>query len=317
MIIIPQDRPIIEDVNSYYVNIHRLIEHYQGRVVSGAFYFNSMTAEGVIFFDKDAILGGTYTNVEGKYTGREAVDLIISSCDGGNFSIGVYEIDSEKINYWSNIPSAERIYDNLSTEFTDLQGLLKKMGQENLTGYIEVSFDQENNNAWVFFHQGKIIGITKLHDHGNLDKSGEFLKDIVSQAKSHGGVFHVNKVSMSKDALAPENVRGHLEALVIHFEDALASSVKAAPDFELLLRKKMVEKADHFSFLDPFAGEFAYAGRKLEYQGGAGDKDLIKGVTTCLVELAKENGFLPAVKESAIEFIQKHGHGIKLSEFGF
>ena len=54
MVIIPKEKPIIENLNIYYLDVRKLLEHYQGEVGSGGIYFEGHTAEGVIFFDKDS-----------------------------------------------------------------------------------------------------------------------------------------------------------------------------------------------------------------------------------------------------------------------
>ena len=56
MIVIPKENPIIGNLNSYYVQIERLIEHFQGEVGCGCLYFKSLSSEGILFFDKDEIL---------------------------------------------------------------------------------------------------------------------------------------------------------------------------------------------------------------------------------------------------------------------
>lgn len=314
MVIIPKEKPAIVNLNSFYVDMDRLLEHYQGEMVSGGVYLKSVSTEGAIFFDNSAILGGIFTNDNTNLSGEEAVDRIISDCKTGNFTISVYEIDPARISYWANIPSAQRIYDNLSTEFTDLQGLMKKMGKEKLTGYIEVIIDKDDTKqAWVFFQNGMIIGGVDSWERPNLDRSGEYLKRLIAQTKNTSGMFHVCKVVMGQEPPSKsDGAIDNLEKLLTGLEDQLKSQNIPATDFERELRKKLVAHADLYAFLDPFAGEFNYANRTLSFDGDASDKELVEGTLTCVVELAKEKGLLATMKQELLQCLRKHGHGTKI-----
>ena len=39
MVIIPREKPIIENLNIYYLDVKKLLEHYQGEVGSGGVFF--------------------------------------------------------------------------------------------------------------------------------------------------------------------------------------------------------------------------------------------------------------------------------------
>ena len=62
MIIIPKEKPVIENLNSYYLDIKKLLEHCQGTTGSGGIHFVSPSSECVIFFDQDRIMNSTIQN---------------------------------------------------------------------------------------------------------------------------------------------------------------------------------------------------------------------------------------------------------------
>lgn len=323
MVIIPKDKPVIENLNSYYVNMERLFEHYQGELGSGGFHLKSSLAEGAIFFDKDALLDGVLRDKNGERTGKEAVDLLMSGAAENNYAIGVYEIDPEKIYFWASIPAAKKIYKDLSTEFTDLEGLIKKMGAEKLTGFIEVSINGGQEGGVLFFHSGQSIGGSYTWENGGVDGSEENRTRLLKKTKEDGGIFHVSKISVRKKEKkpltkpAPEealegNVLQSLEALLVRFEEMVTNGRKSRSEFSILLRKKFVEMADRFAFLDPFAGEFEYADRKISFFGEAGDRDLTEGVVTAVVELAEDLEMLPNIREEAAWALRKHGDGLRV-----
>jgi hypothetical protein len=97
-----------------------------------------------------------------------------------------------------------------------------------------------------------------------------------------------------------------LEELMVIFETAVISRKKTKTNFTKLLKKKFVENAEEYAFLDPFAGEFDYSNRKIDFSGAASDKQLIDGVVNSIRELAQELGMLPELLNSCTEWSDKY-----------
>ena len=108
MIILPKEKPVVQNLNSYYLDINRLLEHFQGELGSGGIYFYSPGAEGVIFFDKDDFLNGIYEDKEVNLKGKEAILNLIEGVKNHNFTISIFDILPERIYFWANIPKAEK-----------------------------------------------------------------------------------------------------------------------------------------------------------------------------------------------------------------
>lgn len=301
MIILPKEKPVIQGLNTYYLDVKRLIEHCQGELGCGGVHFHSVTGEGVIFFDKDDVLNGLYKGKDGDLLkGNEAVDKLLAIVDEFNFTLNVYSIEPEKAYFWANIPSAEVIHRDLSTEFTDLDGLIKKMASEKLTGYIEVSIKEGEENGLIFLIDGRIIGGSYSWAQGELNASQESRNELVEKTKKLGGVFHVSRISASKSKASPdtgagadasgENVIAPLQELLELFERTVRAGRFYKGDFNTALKKKFVEKADTYSFLDPFAGDFEYVNNSIRYNGEASSAEIMRGVTESVKELAQELG---------------------------
>ena len=156
MVIFPKKAPVIDPLNSYYVDMPKLCEHYQGAIGTGVIYCKSHPAEACVFFDKDELLSGVFYHNGDAITGKAAIDRVLDSSDH-NYEIHIYLIPPEEIYFWSNIPSAKKIYDELSSEFADLDGLIRKMSSEKLTGYIYVSINSDYENGYIFFINGEIL----------------------------------------------------------------------------------------------------------------------------------------------------------------
>jgi hypothetical protein len=321
MVIIPREKPIIENLNIYYLDVKKLLEHYQGEVGSGGIYFKSHAAEGVIFFDKDDLLNAIYREKDTELTGTDAMDQLINAGGQYNFSVHVYQISLEEVYFWSSIPSAEKIYKDLSTEFTDLEGLIRKMSSEKLTGYIDVAIGNGQEGGLIFIINGRIMGGSFTWDNGEPGPSRKNQDLLINKTKKHGGSFNVCRIPLSK-MKAERGARASLskpskntllmiEELLKIFEETVFKKKRLKADFNKLLKKKFVENAEKFAFLDPFAGEFEYANGRIQFAGIATDRELVSGITHSLRQLAQELELVPQFLENSAGWSEKYAKQIE------
>jgi len=312
MVIVPRGNPVFENLNSYYLDLRRLLEHCQGEMGSGAIYFKSPTAEGAVFFEAHEILGGTYENRSEKLAGKAAIDRLLTPLPTENYQVSIYEVATEEANYWSSIPNAKRIYEDLSTEFTDLEGLIKKMISEKLSGYIEVSLNSELDGGFLFFRNGQLVGGYYFWEK-ILSISKESQALLLRKAKRSGGILHVSRIAVEskevkevpKKSPSPEVITA-LEDLLGLLESLCMPSPTKKTDFNTLLKKRFLDLADEYAFLDPFAGEFQYSGRKIRLASEVSDADLAKGVMLAVTGLVRDQGLKGPFKNRLEGWIEKH-----------
>ena len=198
MVIIPREKPVLENMNIYYLNVQKLLEHYQGEIGSGGVYFKSHAAEGAIFFDKDDLLSGHFIDKKNEISGVQAIKSLLNAGDKHNFNVTIYKIAEDEVYFWASIPTAEKIYKDLSTEFTDLEGLVKKMSSEKLTGYIDASIGQGKEAGLIFIINGNIIGGSYSWSNGKPTPNKENQQLIIRKTKEKGGTFNVCRIRISK-----------------------------------------------------------------------------------------------------------------------
>jgi hypothetical protein len=320
MVIFPKEKPTIDNLNSAYLDIRKLFEHYQGELGSGCVHFQSSYAEGVVFFDKDELLTAVFRDGHGEILGESSVEAIIEAAGKHNFKVNVYRIGNDKIYFWANMPGAEVLHKDLSTEFTDLEGLINKMGAEKLTGFIEVSIGEGEDGGLIFFQDGKITGGSYSWSVSGDISSEQSREALVEKTKASGGLCNVRRISQAVQPApsAPNKVKAEpssavltlLQELLVTFEKAVTSHKKVKSDFDTLLKKKFLEKVDKYPFLDPFAAELAYADQKLSYVGSAGDKELARGLMESIMELAGQLGIMPQLKEMLGPWSEKYAREI-------
>jgi hypothetical protein len=303
MVVIPREKPVLENLNIYYLDIKKLLEHYQGEIGSGGIYFKSYAAEGVIFFDKDELLYAYYKEKGVDFSGPEAIEQLINARGKRNLSVNIYQISADEVYFWAGIPCAEKIYKDLSTEFTDLEGLIRKMSSERLTGYIDVSIGNGKEGGLIFFTNGRIMGGSFSWANNEPGASQRHQERLIRKTKEFGATFNVSRMASPKMkaertaevhlSQPSKPVLAMLEEFLNRLEHTVTSKKALKRDFNQLLKRKFVENAEKYAYLDPFAGEFEYSDQKITFSGAASDRELINGVVTSARELAQELRLLP------------------------
>ena len=327
MLVIPRQQPVLENLNIYYLNVKKLLEHFQGEIGTGGVHFKSHAAEGVIFFDQNELLSGFLRDRDNEITGQKAIERLLEAGDDYNFSVNIYEISTEEVYYWASIPAAEKIYKDLSTEFTDLEGLIKKMSSEKLTGYIDVSIGNGKDMGLLFLVNGKIMGGSYSWANGSPSLSKEDQDLLIQKSKDLGGSFNVCRIPLTKSVTErepdydgpkhTEKAISILEELLVIFEKVVRSKGKKRFDFQKLLKQKLVEHADRYAFLDPFAGEFDYRENKITFSGRASDRILVVAVFTVVKETALELGLLSPLIENLDAWSVKYSEELAVYDISF
>ncbi|RJP85666.1 MAG: hypothetical protein C4518_15470 [Desulfobacteraceae bacterium] len=314
MIIIPREKPAVQDLNSYYLRIEKFLEHFQGSLGTGGVYFKSPTAEAVVFFDEDNLINGYYKDKKQELKETAALTKIIETATTDNYAVSVYYILPERVYYWANLSNAEKIYRDLSSEFTDLEGLIKKMESERITGFIDVRLNKGQGGGLLFVYNGEVIGGSSAKGEGELDRSVGYRDDLIERSRKFGGMFNVSKIELSKitpmakpvvkpapkaipqpsapvkkppvKSSNPQRVLMMLQDLLALMESLVKANKRIKVDFETLLNKQFVKKVDQYDFLDPFAAEFRYSGGKVTFNGKASERELAASIVECVEDMA-------------------------------
>ena len=322
MIIFPREKPTIQNLNSYYLDIGKLIEHYQGEFGSGGIHFRSLSAEGVVYFDGDELLSAAFKRNNKEIEGDPAIRLLMNVDD--NFKVNIYNIDHEKVYYWSNLHDAKNIYTDLSTEYIDLEKLISKMGLEKLTGYVDVSIGKSKGSGLIFFQNGGMVGGSYSWGNGKVRDFREDTELLIQKTKEWGGIFNVASISTlpgdtgnsskPRKKISMPDTLTMLEELLTIFEETVASNKKIKKDFSTLLKGTFLELADTYDFLDPFTGEFKYIDKYISFTGEASPKEVTIGILKSVKNLAAHLGLTRELVINLTSWSKRYGE--KLIQFG-
>jgi len=245
------------------------------------------------------------------------------------------------------------MYKGLSSEFTDLEGLIKKMSTEKLTGYIDAKINKTNEQGLVYFLSGEIIGGFFSWEAQELMRVKEHREQLIQKSRDNGGMFNVMEIpaqtskpvkkvaKQSKPAQATESKTDNprkqkntpgtnekktpkdvsaleiIQKLLNITENTVKTNKKTKTGFDILLRKKFVSKVAEFEFLDPFTAEFQYVDNKVRYTGHSSDEELINGITICIKELAKEENIFDSLINNLGIWLENYSDELKKYNINF
>lgn len=296
MIPIPKGKPAIGTLNTYYLRLDRLIEHCQGEVGAGCIHLHCPEFTAAVYFDPDEVVQTCYETPKGIDYAERAFSRLLDGARQRSCPVDVFSLDPARVHFWASLARSERLYSDLSAEFTDLRGLVKKMGKERLTGFIDVSMPEKASGALLVFDEGQIVDGSYPLEPGQTGQQGS-LEDLIDRCTTGGAIFTVCRAVLPGPPVrsAPEVTVSDGGRLIQAAElvlQALETEVRVRKNlptaFSTLLRAKFLGKAGKYEFLDPFAGEFGYEDGKIQYQGGTDFRTVAVAVGECVAELATE-----------------------------
>jgi hypothetical protein len=300
--LIPETQPIFKGLNSYYVDVTKLLEHFSSSNATGCIKFSSSDTNGIVFYSNNRFISPLCV-VSGKtYFNDDAIAAIKKITLIKKCQIDIYAIDESQILFWANLSKAKTLYDNLTTDLTDLGKLVRKVETEKITGIIEVSIQNGNKPALMLFYQGVLVGTHRPWVDEQLTNDDSVVDYLGRETSRHGGSFcvktiPVDEVTAEPPSTALSDTRSDVTAaeilamvgeMIYALESLVSERVKGHGLFSSTLKKKFIEKADLYPFLDPFADEFAYSERKVRFDGDATSVELSHAVGRCLLEIADD-----------------------------
>ncbi|TYT75398.1 hypothetical protein [Desulfobotulus mexicanus] len=290
----PNDTALVTGMNSYYISLKRLIEHYQGEAGCGCLHFRSTSAEALLFFDEKKIMDSVFSDGNGRSTGPAAVELLKASIAVQKYRVSVYGIDAKALEYWISMIHAIPMSKPVSLRFDKLIDVLDKENESRPdTGYFRIKGDKKRQIGWVFFQNKRIYGFRLPGDRApwlGPEDLPDFMEKFKGSLKIEVLLGEVKKKKESQPQTTESNkTLALLEELVRHTENIVHGMKRNKTDFQILFRKMCIKWADIYYFLDPFAAELSYKDQSLFFESNAGNRELIEGVTRVLFEIMKES----------------------------
>lgn len=301
---VPKNNILLKDLNSYYVDLEKLFDFYKASLISGCVYLKAHQTEAAVFFATDSIKEAIYEEDGETLTGREAIKTILQKATEKNYSIDVYQGQEEIILFCANIPNATPLYENLSADFTDIHKLLKKLANDKLTGFIEINMDKNKETGLLFLNKGNVTGCSYSWTEKEFKEVDAIVEELVGKLKSAKGVFNVktfpnnkgpesrsldtSEASGQPQGMSQNSVLDQINEVLESAEKLVKNAPKNKENFDIILKRKFLQKAEKYSFLDPFESELLYMDKKITLNEDIDPAELAASLKECLKEIGEE-----------------------------
>ena len=302
--LIPQEQPYLQGLNSYYLQLDKFLEHLQGEIGPGCLYFRSSTQEILIYFDEQEILRGVVQNNTERAQVSPTLEPVLEALGRKNFQVFVYKLDPHAIFFWGQMPQFQRAKTELNSSVIQLPDLIYRLKQKKFSGFVHVRFTEKKEGALLFFHNGERVGGSYALGRGGLDPSDETYNNLLKQLQTTPAVFAIGHFLADKKnetgeekIEAPDNssdtpvffsnLETALEEFLDHFTRLVHKKKKSDP--VVLLKQEFVDKIDEYPFLDPFKAMFDYADGEVSFSDEAPREKIAAAIVDCAWNIIIEN----------------------------
>jgi hypothetical protein len=276
-VILPKGEAIYEDLNTSFTDIDELMLDLRSNAHTGYVQIGYWQYSAILFMDSGTVINAVEESEDGKKTtGRRAVMNILEKTKQKDGTVSVYTLEPDMVTALAGVVKSKIVYGDLTTEFTDLEKLIGKLRDEAHTGFIEVTMNGGKGNGVILLRAGDPIQ-TILSTNGHVTSGNGALPTIVHAAANAGATFNVHRTPID-EALAESNeiMAGFdLPDLVSVWGKLIAKAEETVSSelgeqvFLNAFKDTLIDKADKYPFLDPFAAEFKYGKGKIKYTGSS------------------------------------------------
>ncbi|MFN8508272.1 MAG: hypothetical protein U0547_11995 [Dehalococcoidia bacterium] len=295
--LIPRDHPVYESLNTSFTDFGALLKDLGRRQLSGCLEVVSEELRGAILFAAGQPLNAYADRGGQRVTGIKAADAVAHRGAAGDAVLNVYALTPALAELIAASLDGELVYGGLSTAFTSLDRLLEKLQAESHSGYLELEL-ASGGQAAIFLANGAIVDAAcwaaDVHSSGAAATN-----DIMALAAAQGATCNVFRTAGPRTAgtasapaasvastLEGGDVLGVWEEILAGTEEVV-DGMSRPGQFVMAFKEVLVDRADIYPFLDPFAAEFEYRDGKVTFHGQV-PEELSEALGACLSDtLAK------------------------------
>lgn len=295
--IFPKNNAVYENLNTSFTDLSELLVNLEDNSFTGIVEVVFWEYEGLLLLDSGSVVNGIEEHDDQTLPGSAAVERVIAKSREKDGAINVYRVNGEMVTMLSSIARSDIVYQDLSTDFTSLEGLINKLQSQEHTGYIEVHLEGDQTTGFIFMLAGKVID--SLFSAGGEDITGQhMLPRIIEQASLQGATFNVYRAALEESIEESEDImvsfdfpqQIELWEMILAEAEQVVDRVTVPGHFLNTFKDALIANADEYPFLDPFAALFKYQEGEITFEADP-RKDFSQGVAAGL------NGALSTLEE--------------------
>ncbi len=200
---VPKGKPVHENLSTSYVKVGALLADLQVREFTGYVHIGYRGYDAYVFLDAGVIIGAIEQTDKASRVGSEAVDGLLVRSEQRDGSVSIYDHASQTVQALAGIIDGNIVYQGLSSEFTDLDKLIRKLSKDqDTTWYVEAVAAEERAVGVLYIHGGKADGVYSSPDGVTLSGQAA-LKAMLEMSDVHGATYDVYAVATTEVTIAP------------------------------------------------------------------------------------------------------------------
>jgi hypothetical protein len=339
--IFPRGEVVHKNLSTAYTDLSALVSTLKSEGFSGTIEIEFPQHKGTLFFGSGEIVDAEGRGgAEGKkLAGQEAVQALLGLTGQKNGMVSIYRLPPERMAIVTKNLQNDIVFKGLSTDFTRLEGLLHKLREDKLSGFIEVLTKDNQPMGVLFLEEGEPVEMYTQPESGPSVFGRKSIPIFVETVTKQGAVFDVYRVrgGVSKKEKEKEEVLAaplpspppkveESKELIPIFQDILSRVEKWVDEatqrgtFLKAFNRSRMEKSGEYFFLDPFSGEFNYQDGTIRFSGETSRKDFARGILECLrsslphleKEFPKNRTLLLKLTAEIESSLEYHGDAMKM-----
>ncbi len=191
---VPKGKPVHENLGTSYVKVGALLADLQVRQFTGSVHIAFRGYDAHVFIDAGSIIGAVEQTETTVRTGSDAIDGLLVRSEHRDGLVSIYEHAAATVEALAGIVDGQPVYEGLSSDFTDLDKLIRKLALDrHAVWYVEVVATEDLGVGVIYIHGGQPDGIYAPFDGSTLSGQAA-LKAMLEVADAFGAVFNVYSV---------------------------------------------------------------------------------------------------------------------------
>ncbi len=314
----PKEKPYLQGLNSYYLDLERFTEHMQGEIGSGCIYCKSISVEILIYFDESEIVRSVLQDKGQQAHFSSSLEMVEAAFSQGSFKVQVYFLDHHAIFFWGQMPTFQRAKSVLKSSEIPLPDLIFRLNQKNFSGFIDVEVINKPDSGILFFSEGKRVGGSYSWSKGGMSPSDSEYNTLLGRVQAGEGLFSFGSFILEqkgeesrasgtqqsvieKETVEPKvqnpvysELRPALEEFLFFFIQTIRQQINQDP--LALLSDRILERSSEFSYLDPENNLFEYRNGVVKFSSDAPTEKIAHAFILCIWDVIRNNNAEEAFK---------------------
>jgi hypothetical protein len=202
--LLPKTEPVFDGLRTSFLRFDGLLSELRSDRHSGYVAVEFPSYSGTILVAHGDAISATEITPGGEVQGAAALKGIVARANEPGGIVSVFRLPVDFVQLAASVGSGAPLYRDLSSAFTSLERLMKKLRDDRINGYIESIFAKPPATGLVFLRDGEIADAL-FEDTGAVISGTAAVDSILDESNKREAVFSVYQSAIAPAAAAPKS----------------------------------------------------------------------------------------------------------------